>query len=108
MSEPLTFDLAVVAARIGGVSERWLAAQLRSGNIPGRKVGRKWRMTHADIDACLEVFKVCPKSTAEDAGSVRGVEKSSASVDVRQRRGTSRSVTTRAPDAQELQYPLFP
>lgn len=59
--QPLTYDLAEAAERIGGVSERWLAAQLRDGKIPGRKVGRKWRMTAGDIDACLEIFKVVPQ-----------------------------------------------
>ncbi|MFN8229053.1 MAG: helix-turn-helix domain-containing protein [Mycobacterium sp.] len=58
---PLTYDLAEAAERIGGVSERWLAAQLRDGKIPGRKVGRKWRMTAGDIDACLDIFKVGPQ-----------------------------------------------
>lgn len=57
----LTFDLAEAAERIGGVSERWLAAQLRAGAIPGRKVGRKWRMTAGDIDACLDIFKIGPE-----------------------------------------------
>jgi hypothetical protein len=69
----LTFDLAEAAACIGGVSERWLAAQLRAGAIPGRKVGRKWRMTAGDIDACLEIFKIGPEcSTPQQPQHVEG------------------------------------
>jgi Helix-turn-helix domain len=65
----LTYDLAEAAERIGGVSERWLAAQLRDGKIPGRKVGRKWRMTAGDIDACLEIFKVGPQQRVPQRSS---------------------------------------
>lgn len=66
MPDRLTFDLAEAAERIGGVSERWLAAQLRAGAIPGRKVGRKWRMTAGDIDACLEIFKIGPECATRE------------------------------------------
>jgi len=57
MVESLTFDLAEAGERIGEVSAKWLAKELRSGKIPGRKVGRQWRMTQSDIDASLEIFK---------------------------------------------------
>ncbi|AHB79579.1 excise [Mycobacterium phage Validus] len=60
-TEPLTFPLADVARRIP-CSERWLTEQVRAGRIPGRKVGRSWRMTQADIDAALSSFRVAPES----------------------------------------------
>lgn len=34
----------------------WLRTQLVAQKIPGRKVGRSWRMTNEDIDAALEVW----------------------------------------------------
>jgi hypothetical protein len=62
VTEPLTYDLAEAAERIGGVSEKWLAARLRAGKLPGRKVGRKWRMTASDIEAAVDMFRVVPQS----------------------------------------------
>ncbi|QFG08435.1 excise [Mycobacterium phage Guanica15] len=59
--EPLTFPLADVA-RLIPCSERWLTEQVRGGRIPGRKIGRHWRMTKADIDAALDSFRVSPES----------------------------------------------
>lgn len=61
MTHPLTYDLAEAAARIGGVTEKWLAARLRAGKLPGRKVGRQWRMTESDIEAAVELFGVGPQ-----------------------------------------------
>ncbi len=61
VTEPLTYDLTEAAERIGGVSEKWLAAQLRAGKLPGRKVGRSWRMTAGDIDMAVESFRVMPQ-----------------------------------------------
>ncbi|QWK51378.1 excise [Mycobacterium phage Stinson] len=57
----LTRPLAEVAALIP-CSERWLTEQVRAGRIPGRKIGRSWRMTQADIDAALESFRISPES----------------------------------------------
>lgn len=57
----LTQPLAEVAALIP-CSERWLTEQVRAGRIPGRKIGRHWRMTQADIDTALESFRVSPES----------------------------------------------
>lgn len=74
MQDRLTFDLDEAAERIGGVSERWLAAQLRAGAIPGRKVGRKWRMTAGDIDACLEIFKIGPECPTRQQSHRAGVD----------------------------------
>lgn len=52
----LTYSITEAAERIGAPSERWLIDQLRAGRFPGRKVGRRWRMTDSDmadaIDSC--------------------------------------------------------
>lgn len=101
MGDSLTFDLTEAAERIGGVSEKWLAAQLRSRKIPGRKVGRKWRMTQGDIDACLDIFKVCPNPkpdrTVTASGASDGLTRTS------RRRMKHAHVPESAP-----QYSLFP
>ncbi|ASZ72675.1 excise [Mycobacterium phage Apocalypse] len=57
----LTRPLAEVAALIP-CSERWLTEQVRAGRVPGRKIGRHWRMTQADVDAALESFRVSSES----------------------------------------------
>lgn len=36
--------------------ERFLARQLKAGRIRGRKIGRAWMLTDADIDYALEQF----------------------------------------------------
>ncbi|QJD50348.1 excisionase [Mycobacterium phage MarkPhew] len=58
-ADTLTHPLDEVAARIP-CSERWLTEQVRAGRIPGRKIGRHWRMTDADIEAALDSFRVTP------------------------------------------------
>ena len=101
--QPLTYDLADAAERIGGVSERWLAAQLRDGKIPGRKVGRKWRMTAGDIDACLEIFKVVPQQPVPC--------RSSGARDADQRPARGRKSAPRKPHSPAMkdeQFLLFP
>lgn len=101
--QPLTCDLAEAAERIGGVSERWLAAQLRDGNIPGRKVGRKWRMTAGDIDACLAIFKVGPRQ--------RVPHRSSDTQEADQRPERGRKPVPRrshSPAMKDEQFLLFP
>ena len=101
--QSLTYDLAEAAERIGGVSERWLAAQLRDGKIPGRKVGRKWRMTAGDIDACLEIFKVGPQQ--------RVPHRSSDARDTNQppeRGRKSAPRKPRSPAMKDEQFLLFP
>lgn len=70
MTCPLTYDLATAAERIGGVSEKWLAAQLREAKLPGRKVGRHWRMTESDIEAAVEIFGVGPQANSGEGGPV--------------------------------------
>lgn len=56
-----TFSLDEVAEdlRLGDQMRdpvRFLTAQIMSGRITGRKIGRSWRMTRADIDAALETW----------------------------------------------------
>jgi hypothetical protein len=68
---PLTYDLAEAARRIGGISEKWLATQLRQGKLRGRKVGRHWRMTDTDIKDAVERFGVGPQTNSVERGSVR-------------------------------------
>lgn len=72
MTCPLTYDLAEAAERIGGVSEKWLATQLRRGRLRGRKVGRHWRMTDRDIEAAVEMFGVGPQTNSVERCSIRG------------------------------------
>ena len=50
---PLTHSLEEAAEIIGGVTAVWLAAQLCRRAIPGRKIGRVWRMTDDDIAAVI-------------------------------------------------------
>ncbi|QAX95586.1 excisionase [Mycobacterium phage Nibb] len=58
-ADTLTRPLDEVAALIP-CSERWLTEQVRAGRIPGRKIGRHWRMTDADIETALDSFRVTP------------------------------------------------
>lgn len=69
MTCPLTYDLAEAAERIGGVSEKWLAVQLRKGKLRGRKVGRHWRMTDSDIKDAVEMFGVGPQFNSVDVAT---------------------------------------
>ncbi|AMT72141.1 helix-turn-helix domain-containing protein [Mycobacteroides immunogenum] len=48
-----TYPLEEAAEHFGN-SPEWLAVQLRSGRFSGYKVGRKWRMSDADIAEALE------------------------------------------------------
>ena len=59
--EPLTHSLAEAARRIGGVTERWLATELRAGRISGHKIGRQWRMSEADIQDIIKKSRVTPR-----------------------------------------------
>lgn len=83
MTCPLTYDLAEAAARIGGISEKWLATQLRQKKLPGRKVGRHWRMTDSDIKDAIEMFGVGPqtnsagRSAASHSSGLSGLTKTS-------------------------------
>jgi excisionase family DNA binding protein len=49
-----TYSSAEAAGQIG-CRERWLLDQLRAGRFRGRKVGRHWRLTDADVEFALDV-----------------------------------------------------
>ena len=57
------------AAPLFPCSPRWLTEQLRSGRLPGRKIGRKWRLTDDDIREGLDRLR---KQT-EQKTDVRGL-----------------------------------
>ncbi|WP_280393183.1 helix-turn-helix domain-containing protein [Nocardia wallacei] len=61
--ETRTLPLEEVADRLGAPSVDWLARQLRAGKIPGRKVGRSWRMTESDVARAIELLAVGPRPT---------------------------------------------
>lgn len=50
-----TYSTGEAAVILGSPSERWLIQQLRSGRLPGRKIGRHWRLTDDDIEAALDI-----------------------------------------------------
>jgi excisionase family DNA binding protein len=51
---PTTMSVAEAAERLGQ-TEHWYATQLRAGRLPGHKLGRKWRITEADLAEALEL-----------------------------------------------------
>ncbi|MGW4123673.1 helix-turn-helix domain-containing protein [Nocardia sp. NPDC004711] len=65
-----TYDLAYVAAKTGAPSVRWIQDLLRAGVIPGKKSGRKWRMSESDIAALVDYMaKLARDSVARNGGS---------------------------------------
>jgi excisionase family DNA binding protein len=74
-----TFSLSEVAAMVlppeWSDSERWLARRLNRGEIPGYRVGRKWRMTETQVDEFIERFtkgadNIAPRAVAPEPMSV--------------------------------------
>lgn len=55
---PLTYGLTDSVVLMGAKSERQVTEWLKSGRIPGRKIGREWRMTLEDIRTAIESFGV--------------------------------------------------
>lgn len=55
---PLTYGLEDSAVLMGARGKRQVAEWLKAGRIPGRKIGREWRMTMEDIKAAIETFGV--------------------------------------------------
>ena len=57
--------------------ERYLARQIKAGKIRGRKVGRSWLMTDADIEFAIEAFAntvtLAPEPAAEPEPVVVGM-----------------------------------
>lgn len=56
--KPMTFGLSDAKVLMGARSERQLTEWLKAGRIPGRKIGREWRMTIEDIRSAIESFSV--------------------------------------------------
>lgn len=52
----LTRSLAEVAAMVP-CSERWLAAEIRAGRFPARRIMGTWRMTDDDVIAMLDACR---------------------------------------------------
>ncbi|SKU76426.1 Uncharacterised protein [Mycobacteroides abscessus subsp. massiliense] len=55
---PLTYGLQDATQLMGARSVRQVTEWLKAGRIPGRKIGRAWRMTMDDINAAIETFGV--------------------------------------------------
>lgn len=53
------------------VTEDWLIKKLRARQIPGRKVGRTWRMAPADVEAAVEQMAMPAIAVADPAGLTR-------------------------------------
>jgi hypothetical protein len=66
MAKTYTLDQAV--RQIGGPSPRWLMEKLRSGQFPGRKIGKSWRLTDEDIADILDACKNDPQIAARPTG----------------------------------------
>ncbi|MDM2350230.1 Uncharacterised protein [Mycobacteroides abscessus subsp. abscessus] len=65
--ESLTYALDEATKLMGAKSPRQVTEWLKSGRIPGRKIGREWRMTIEDIRAAIDSFGVTgqPQTLAE-------------------------------------------
>jgi len=63
-----TYPVAYGVKAIGAPSERWYVARLRDGRLPGRKVGRHWRLTEQDIIDALDILKNDPHVTDAPTG----------------------------------------
>ncbi|WP_074345014.1 helix-turn-helix domain-containing protein [Mycobacteroides abscessus] len=74
MTTVSTYPLEEAAEHFGN-SPEWLAQQLRSGRFSGYKVGRKWRMSDADIADALEKCRrdARPSTPAGDARPIAGL-----------------------------------
>ncbi|AHH16551.1 putative DNA-binding protein [Nocardia nova SH22a] len=60
MSAPtdlMLYTVAEVAEMLGPhVTVAWLTKRLRERKFPGRKVGRSWMLTRADIESAIELM----------------------------------------------------
>lgn len=72
-SQPIqTYSLEEVVAMVlppeMKSGRRWLMQRLKSGRIRGYKVGRVWRMTHADVEELIASHRndAAPKPPASD------------------------------------------
>lgn len=78
--EPAPYLSAEEAAELLGVSAETVKRHLRAGRLPGRKVGRLWRVSRAALDAFLvnhqggaELELVEPEATAPSVPSARAL-----------------------------------
>lgn len=65
MAEQDTFSVEAAAERMG-VSAHWYGLRLRDRTFPGRKIGRKWRVTEQDFQEALESTYTPAKPKATD------------------------------------------
>jgi hypothetical protein len=63
-----TFSVEQAVKQIGAPSERWYIMRLRDRRLPGRKVGRNWRLTEQDILDALDILKNDPHVTDAPTG----------------------------------------
>jgi len=56
------------AAPLFPCSPRWLTEQLRSGQLPGRKIGRSWRLTEDEIHEGLDRLRKQTELNADPRG----------------------------------------
>ncbi|WP_036568568.1 hypothetical protein [Nocardia sp. BMG51109] len=74
-------SLEEASQRLGAPSPDWLARQLRAQKLPGRKVGRSWRMTEGDIATAIALLATGPRpavqapQSANPAGLTAGSRK---------------------------------
>ncbi|MEU6582786.1 DNA-binding protein [Nocardia sp. NPDC046763] len=54
--EMRTHSIEYAAEQIGAPSVDWLLRRLRRRELPGRQVGRNWRMTDGDIARSIELL----------------------------------------------------
>ena len=63
-----TYPVAQAVKAIGAPSERWYVERLRDGRLPGRKIGRHWRLTDAGYRRRPRILKNDPHVTDAPTG----------------------------------------
>ncbi|BAX98902.1 hypothetical protein MSTE_03602 [Mycobacteroides stephanolepidis] len=84
VSTVTTYALEEAAEHFGN-SPEWLAQQLRSRRFSGYKVGRKWRMSDADIADALEKCRRDARPPAEHCAAESGPRLASATATTQRR-----------------------
>lgn len=90
-----TYPVAI-GARLLRKSERWYLAQLRTGTLPGRRTGRSWALSRADILTGLERTR---ETAGTGPGNLRPLQQESA---------RSRQRPRRSPRKIPPQHPIEP
>lgn len=67
MTDSTTMSPAEAAERLGK-TEDWVLNGLRTGRLPGRKLGRTWRMTEEDVAEVIGYFAVPATYRSDPAG----------------------------------------